>query len=863
MKSPRKTRSLGVLAASALLAGFALAVSGLAAVPVPAKPALTDAHKPGTPPAAKPAGPAPVQASPSAPDLLREFAEGPMKGVDEIVFTTREIIGEHWYANIGYYSNDRNRPLYRKGGRLCKWNVRTGKLTVLLEDKEGGMRDCCVHYDGRRILFSYRKGGTETYHLCLIDSDGRNFKQLTDGIYDDFEPCWLPDGGIAFVTTRAKRWVNCWLTQVANIWRCDGEGKNMRPLSANLEQDNTPWVLPDGRMLYTRWEYVDRSQVHYHHLWIMNPDGTSQMVYFGNFHPGGVYIDAKPIPGSNNIVMSRSPGHGQTEHMGALASVSIKNGPDDLKGMRDLAIGQHYRDPWAFNENTFMVAEENRLVFVNGEGQSTTAFTLPPEYGKVWLHEPRPLVPHERERVIPDRVDLSQSQGRYLVNNVYQGRNMAGVKPGEIKRLMVIESLPKPINFTGGMDPMSYAGTFTMERVLGTVPVEADGSAYFEAPALRSLLFVLLDDRGRSVKRMQSFTTVQPGETFSCLGCHENRSLAPSPVRLLPVAAKRAPSPIEPFKNVPGMPSFTRDIQPILDRHCLKCHDYDKHAGGVILSADRGPMFSHSYYTLTVRKQLADGRNLARSEYPPHILGSGGSPLIDKTEGTHHDVKLDERERLLVRLWIDIGAPYPDTYAALGCGAIGGYICNSQVLNNDKKWPETKAVQPVYNQRCLSCHTEKNPIPASLSDEIDLSFWSPNMNDRRLKSTRHLAFNLTRPEKSLVLLAPLAKSAGGYGLCKPKGAPAGADSTVFATPSDPGYRAILAMCEAGKRKLDEVKRFDMPGFKPRAEYIREMIRFGILPANFDLAKDPIDVWATDRSYWESLQWKPITAGPRE
>ena len=139
---------------------------------------------------------------------------------------------------------------------------------------------------------------------------------------------------------------------------------------------------------------------------------------------------------------------------------------------------------------------------------------------------------------------------------------------------------------------------------------------------------------------------------------------------------------------------------------------------------------------------------------------------------------------------------------------------------------------------------------------MDLSFWSPNMGDPRLKATRHLVFNLTRPDKSLIVLAPLARSAGGYGLCKPAGAPAAADSAVFTSTSDPGYRALLAMCENGKRRLGEFKRFDMPGFKPRPEYVREMIRFGVLPATFDLAKDPIDVYATDRKYWESLEWKP-------
>ena len=251
---------------------------------------------------------------------------------------------------------------------------------------------------------------------------------------------------------------------------------------------------------------------------------------------------------------------------------------------------------------------------------------------------------------------------------------MAGVKPGEIKKLMVIESLPKPINFTGGMDPLSYAGTFTLERVLGTVPVEADGSAFFEAPALRSLLFVALDEQDLAVKRMQSFTALEPGETLGCVGCHEHRTAAPSlRAAALPLAARRGPSPIAAIAGVPDVPDFPRDVQPILDQHCLACHDYDRRDGGVILSGDHGPMFSHSYYTLIVWRQVRDGRNYARSNYPPRTLGSGGSPLMGKLDASHYQVSLSPRQRQTVRLWLDIGAPYPGTYAALGTGSIGGY----------------------------------------------------------------------------------------------------------------------------------------------------------------------------------------------
>ena len=798
---------------------------------------------------------------PPAADLTKILLADPLRDVGRIVFAVRGIPDDgHWYANIGYYRDGPQRKAYGSGGRLCVLDPRSGELRILLDDPAGAVRDPAVDYDGRRILFSYRMGGTDTYHLFTIQADGSGLTRLTRGAdYDDYEPCWLPDGGIAFVTTRCKRWVNCWVTQVGNIWRCDADGGNMRPLSANLEHDNTPWMLPDGRLLYTRWEYIDRSQMHYHHLWTMNPDGTGQMVYFGNYHPGGVFIDAKPIPGSDEVVLIHSPGHGRAEHAGQVATLKVRNGPDDPAGLRDLTKSASFRDPWAFAGGAIMAASDHRLVLLDGKGQETTLFTLPASFGRVALHEPRPLVARARENVLPSRVDLTKATGRDLVNDVRVGRNMAGVKAGEIKRLMIIEALPKPINFTGGMDPLSYAGTFTLERVLGTVPVEDDGSANFEVPALRSLLFVSLDAQGKSVKRMQSFTTVQPGETFSCIGCHEDRAAT----RVMglngtPAAARRPPSIIEPIRGVPDLPDFCRDVQPILDRHCVSCHDNVRRDGGVNLSGDHGPVFSLGYYALTVFGQLADGRNLARSNYPPHALGSGASPLVKKCEGGHHRVAMDARDQAIIRQWIDIGAPYPGTYAALGGGSVGGYLENEPVLHSDINRPATLAAQPVFAQRCVSCHRGDHPVAHALSDEMDLSFWKPDMRDPRLKFNRHVVFNLSQPAKSLVLLAPLSRAAGGLGLCHPADAPASSDSGVFATTDDPGYMLLLAMCESGKQQLDGFKRFDMPGFKPPPEYLREMQRYQILPPGFDPANDPIDVHALDRAYWDGFRYRPPT-----
>ena len=812
---------------------------------------------------AAPAGPG--GAAPAPGTLLEQFRRGPMRGTEDIVFAARKMndTDGHWYANLGYYAHDANRKAWREGTKLYRWNLASGKLTPLLDDPRGGVRDPQVHYDGSRILFSYRKGGTENYLLYEINADGTGLRQLTEGSYDDIEPTYLPDGRIVFVSTRCKRWVNCWLTQVAVLHRCDADGRNVRPISSNNEQDNTPWPLPDGRLLYTRWEYVDRSQVDYHHLWAANPDGTSQMIWYGNLHPGIVMIDAKPIPGSDKVVANFSPGHGQREHAGAITIVDPKAGPDARAFARQVSRGNQFYDPWAFSEDCFMAALGPTLVVMDGAGVQQEIFKLPPEDVKagMHLHEPRPLVPRPRERFVPDRVNPKAATGRLVLADIYDGRNMSGVKRGDIKKLLVLESLPMPIHYTGGMDPISYGGTFTLERIVGTVPVEPDGSAYLEVPALRSLFFVALDEHDLSVKRMQSFLTVQPGETTSCVGCHEQRTRTPKnpEATLAGLALRRPPSRIEPIRDVPEVIDYPRDIQPILDALCVNCHGYEKtpaggpRAGRLILSGDRGPMFSHSYYMMTVARLFSDGRNKAQSNYAPRRLGSSNSRLLKLVDGSHYGVKTDARQTKLLRLWIETGAAYPGTYAALGCGMIGGYAENTQI-NPDFDWPASKEAGAVLTRRCAGCHDQPGRLlPRNLSDERGVSFWQPDLQDPRLNTSRHIVFNLTRPAQSMVLLAPLAEAAGGWGLCRdPK---TRQPATVFTNAAEPDYRKLLAMCEAGKERLDQIKRFDMPGFAPRTDWVREMKRYGILTANLRPA-DPIDVYAAERRYWESLWWLP-------
>ncbi|MCP4644115.1 MAG: hypothetical protein GY851_26970, partial [bacterium] len=217
-----------------------------------------------------------------------------------------------------------------------------------------------------------------------------------------------------------------------------------------------------------------------------------------------------------------------------------------------------------------MVASHKHLLFGTRAGDAVPVMIYE---GSANLHEPVLVRPRPRERIVVDQTDASEATGRMFLADIYTGRNMEGIEPGQIKKLLVLEILPKPVNFSGGMDLTSWLGTFTLERVLGTVPVEDDGSAYFEVPAGRPVFFVALDADDRSVKRMQSFTNVMPGETLGCVGCHEQRMQTPAmATRTVPRAVQRTASKIEPFAGLPDVVDFRRHVQPILDAQCVRCH---------------------------------------------------------------------------------------------------------------------------------------------------------------------------------------------------------------------------------------------------------------------------------------------------
>ncbi|MHC5058592.1 MAG: HzsA-related protein [Planctomycetota bacterium] len=561
-------------------------------------------------------------------------------------------------------------------------------------------------------------------------------------------------------------------------------------------------------------------------------------------HGGDVFIDAKPIPGSDSVVMVRSPGHGRRGHEGFVEIVDPSGGPDRRENARRIAPKPVWRDPYPLSDGAFLIAGpgHHEISLLGADGRALQLFTLGPAEIKanMWVHEPRPVRPRTRERVVPSQVDLTRENGTVILQDVYIGRNMKGVERGDIRKLLVLEVLHMPtkprrdwqqmVSFDG-----NRGGSFSLERILGTVPVEEDGSAHFLAPAVRPLFFVALDENDFSVKRMQSFMTVQPGETVSCVGCHEERLKTPAVERPLEAMA-RPPSRIEPVEGIPDVFDYPRDIQPILNRHCVGCHGYDKtkrggpYSGKVMLSGDRGIFYNQSYAALRAKRQVADGFN-GNGNRPPRSIGTSASPLMKKLAGAHNDVRLAAGERKMIHYWIESAGTFAGTYAALGKGFI---FPRRPVVGKD-----------VHKRRCAACHAKTFPT---------------SKDDPRT----HWLYNLDHPAKSVVLLAPLAKGAGGWGMCgrgtgaerKAADPPSGAKPTpVFTDASDPDYLKILAEVRKLSEELARNKRYDMPGFRPHPAYIREMKAFGILPADFEWG-GPEDMYRTDRDYWRSLHYRP-------
>ncbi len=733
-------------------------------------------------------------------------------GLEEVIFAVRQPGRDRRaFAHFGYRCDNPAVKLYGRGGRLCALNLRTGQVREILRDDQGGIRDPAVHFDARKILFAWRRGDRDVYCLYEIGTDGSGLRALTQGDFDDFEPIYLPDNDLLFRSARCRRWTPDYWSPVATLYRCSPDGDNVRPISVNVTHDATPSLLADGRLLYTRWIPGGNGSAAALGLRTIRPDGFNNMARgAGTLWPAGApLIDARPIPNSDAVIGIFMKNGDNNEKFGELALIKPGRNAkphtislDEERPPMGFHRGpQRWRDPYPLSADCILVARERTLCVMDGSGRYEELYTLPKETNALsnlmMLHEPRPLRPHPRAQNLARNSDAQKKTGFFVLSDVHRGRHMAGIQPGAVKKLLVLEALPKPVSFGPQSRPITMDGSRLLFRLLGETPVAPDGSAHFSAPSMRPLLFVALDANGTAVQRMPYLTSVMPGETRGCIGCHVACSTALEKSVRFAKTLKQAPAPIELIGNAPAVFDFPRDIQPVLNRQCAHCHNYTMHAGRLPLTDDCGPFFSHSYANLFTTKQIAPDRQLEVTA--PYTTGSAASPLLQKLDGSHYKVSLSDHEKQILRLWIDAGAPFAGTYAALGCGMV-----------------EVNVDQDVLERRCGRCHTRKNPR------------FTPGPH----QGFHDAYFNMERPTNSTLLAAPLMREAAGLGICHWTGdiPPDEAMAGLFATPNDTDYLTLLCDIELAAQNLLQIKRFDMPNFIPNQHYLREMHRYGLTVA---------------------------------
>jgi len=671
----------------------------------------------------------------------------------------------------------------RFGGNLCVLSLVDGTVTELAPKLTGGIFDRYdLSFDGRRVVFGYKAAPGKGFRIYEVGVDGQGLRQLTfdppdeelrvarywhprnkpSGVYrhhtDDFHPCYLPDGGLCFASTRCEQGVLCDQgdsLSVNVLYRMDADGGNMTRLSQGALSESTPSVMNDGRILYTRWEYVDKGVIAVHDLWSMRPDGSGSTEVYGNqieFPP--VLIHGRAIPGMNHLFVTTATMH----HPFAVGPIYLIDTHRDirthepiqsltpdtslnvdgvggfprgenyvhLKNGRWIAdnIGPLFSEPYPLADpdsgagagkyflvncnpdRTWNDPKAYALYLIDAFGNRVPIYDDP----NISCWQPVPLTPRPKPPEVgsPSLVatparrasegtpeSLARASGSIgvaqdaetpgpdeavvMMSDVYRG--LEDTPRGTIRYLRILEQIPRPWSarrFWPDDEAHGQHAIISMHAHIfvkihhGIVPVGEDGSACFVVPARKNLFFQALDENFMEVQRMRSFVNLLPRETRSCIGCHEPKSAAPAPrlpLALLETPVRPGPQPGE---NVPRPIHYTTDIQPVLDKHCVECHNADKPEGELDLSGELTTFFNRSYEAIMSRKLVtfiqefhgpqprAQKTNVV--QLPPRSLGSAASPLIALIREGHYDVKLSQEELVRMITWSDANAPYYGSY---------------------------------------------------------------------------------------------------------------------------------------------------------------------------------------------------------
>ena len=661
---------------------------------------------------------------------------------------------------------------------------------------------------------SYRLRRTEEpIHIFEIGVDGGGLRQLTRGEWSDLDPTYAPNGDVVFVSERCGTSLQCNEYDKdetsCNLYVMRPDGSGIRRLSVNKDGDYLPHALDDGTIGYTRWEYHERSWAFIQSLWTVRPDGTqADAIFKQHFVNPWALEDVRSVPGTQNQKLACvATGH-HTLPAGPVIVVTPGVGVNDPRGMKIVTPdvlppeggmdglpvaeggvrdpGGYYMHPWPLSEKTFLVS------YTFGAGKRGVASEIDPTgyaiylidvYGtKELLHrdpaiscfQPVPLQARPRPPILPDQTDPQVPFAMCSLSLAHHG--CEGIDPRRIRYLRIAEPIGWPYdNDRGGQrygEDHRYGGqegtrknliNWTPIRILGDVPVEADGSAVFRVPADTAVYFQLLDENRMELRRMRSFISFQPGESRACVGCHESRAAAPVVASAYGHALDREPAaPLSaPWGDRPV--SFLRDVQPVLDRHCVGCHSGLRPAGMLdffagLTSHDKevaGYGYNRAFETILEHGLAA--RSAARAQdasiTPPMAYGAHQSKLVCALGDKNHvdEVHLSNADRLRLAAWIDANGPYHDRFVNKRSARPAYDLAGDRSLHD--------ALTAQHARRCAGCHR--------LADVSRLDW-----------------IDFRDPRRSLFLTAPLAKAAGGAGKCS---------GNVYRTTDDADYQAVLKL----------------------------------------------------------------------
>jgi hypothetical protein len=620
------------------------------------------------------------------------------------------------------------------GGNLCVLSPVSadGKVTELVPELPNGVVGRFdLSFDATKVVFCHaREGGL--FRIYEIDIDpktgrrvsGSRLRQLThggqreaktveqfDGVfcghgYDDIDPIYLPTGNIMFASTRSERSVLCFPATVTTLHLMDADGKNIRCISRGQVNEINPCVLSDGRVVYMRWEYVDKGFGNAQSLWSIHPDGSgSDHVYKNSLVRPGAMTNACSIPGSQRLVAIAAGHHGGMA--GPVVLVDGRCNRRNAQGLTNItpeisypglfpmkSNGGPFREPYPFSEKFFLVSHRPAGIEYH-KGADYGIYVLDAWGNRAELyrdpdlscHQPTPLRPRRKPTTISsvadtDDVDTRKAKMEGLATvfllDVYQG--MTGIERGRVKYIRVMDALNlgwydtwragKQGDSTGQQaSAVSLGGDVAVKKTHGIATVREDGSAFFTVPANENLFFQALDENYMELQRMRTFINLMPGENRSCVGCHEVRRHAPNLRRANPMALDY---PVETLYPQPGDTGprtvhYARDVQPIFDKHCIGCHSGEKPEGDLVLTGELTGLWNRSYENLT-RKNLVSylhtcgfGSSHVPPE-PPLTFGSHRSRLVERIRQNPCKANITREEFIRIVTWIDANAPYYGTH---------------------------------------------------------------------------------------------------------------------------------------------------------------------------------------------------------